>query len=196
MINIQACEKLLKKILCLKDDFVLELDKKICCYFLALLRKFLKPREFQILDLHFGLTGEKVVLAFIAEALGISRERVRQIEESVIRKLGSPLRIKNQIFQMFLWHKTRLIREIRELQEENRALKTKLTLRLDIATSLTETGLSTRILNRLYSADITTITDLIRKTEEELYLVKGVGRKILSDIKLFLEDNGLALRKK
>jgi DNA-binding CsgD family transcriptional regulator len=180
----------------LKDDFVVGLDTKTCRYFLALLRKFLKPREFQVLEWHFGLTGDGVILAFIAEALGISRERVRQIEESVIRKLGSPLRSRNQVFQMFLWHKTRLIRRIRELQEENRSLKARLTSKLDLATPLSETGLSNRTLNRLYSAGIYNVAELIQKTEEGLYLINGIGRKILSDIKLFLEDNGLALRSK
>ncbi|MBF0483273.1 MAG: sigma-70 family RNA polymerase sigma factor [Candidatus Omnitrophica bacterium] len=48
----------------------------------------LNDREKKILDLRFGLTdGEQRTLAEIAKILGVSRERVRQIEASTIKKI-------------------------------------------------------------------------------------------------------------
>jgi len=45
-------------------------------------------REKQILDMRFGLVdGRSCTLAEIAKKLGVSRERVRQIEEAALRKL-------------------------------------------------------------------------------------------------------------
>jgi RNA polymerase primary sigma factor len=45
-------------------------------------------RERQILDMRFGLAGGKpYTLAQVAKKLGVSRERIRQIEEVALRKL-------------------------------------------------------------------------------------------------------------
>ena len=48
----------------------------------------ISPREKEILDLRFGLTNPKPqTLAIVAKKLGVSRERIRQIEETALRKL-------------------------------------------------------------------------------------------------------------
>jgi len=48
----------------------------------------MSERERQILDLRFGLTDAKPqTLAVVAKKLKVSRERIRQIEESALRKL-------------------------------------------------------------------------------------------------------------
>jgi len=48
----------------------------------------LTPREGRILRLYFGIDGEKVqTLQQIGDELGLTRERVRQIKESAIKKL-------------------------------------------------------------------------------------------------------------
>jgi len=50
--------------------------------------EMLNDRERKILDMRFGLTdGETCTLAEIAKELGVSRERVRQIEVSTIKKI-------------------------------------------------------------------------------------------------------------
>ena len=49
----------------------------------------LSPRSRQILALRYGLGGETPhTLAEIAERLNVTRERIRQIEQSAIRTLG------------------------------------------------------------------------------------------------------------
>ena len=54
----------------------------------AALLTHLTPREQQVIRLHFGLDGESVsTLASIGRQLGISRERVRQIQAAALKKL-------------------------------------------------------------------------------------------------------------
>ncbi len=48
----------------------------------------MSEREREILDLRFGLTNPKPqTLAVVSKKLGVSRERIRQIEETALRKL-------------------------------------------------------------------------------------------------------------
>lgn len=52
------------------------------------LLEVMSEREREILDLRFGLTHPKPqTLAEVAKKLGVSRERIRQIEEAALRKL-------------------------------------------------------------------------------------------------------------
>ena len=52
------------------------------------LLEVMTDREREILDLRFGLTDTKPqTLAVVAKKLGVSRERIRQIEEAALRKL-------------------------------------------------------------------------------------------------------------
>jgi RNA polymerase primary sigma factor len=54
----------------------------------ANLLDLMTEREKQILDLRFGLAaGRSHTLAEVAKKLGVSRERIRQIEETALRKL-------------------------------------------------------------------------------------------------------------
>jgi RNA polymerase primary sigma factor len=53
----------------------------------------LTPRERRVLELRFGLAGEKLyTLSEIGDALGVTRERIRQIEAKALRKLRHPSR--------------------------------------------------------------------------------------------------------
>ncbi|MFQ6033756.1 MAG: sigma-70 family RNA polymerase sigma factor, partial [Candidatus Bipolaricaulia bacterium] len=54
--------------------------------------KELPEREQQILELRYGLKGQKsLTLEEIGKILGISRERVRQLEEQALERLRDPL---------------------------------------------------------------------------------------------------------
>lgn len=56
-----------------------------------LLDKVVKDkREFEILKLRFGLEGETLSLREIGKKYGVSRERIRQIQERALRRLRTP----------------------------------------------------------------------------------------------------------
>lgn len=74
------------------DDFALvsimkeEIEKQLST---------LKPREKTILDLRFGLNGkEPCTLEEVGNYIGVTRERIRQIEAKALRKLRHPTRSK------------------------------------------------------------------------------------------------------
>jgi RNA polymerase primary sigma factor len=55
---------------------------------LAVLLDIMSGREKEVLDMRFGLAdGKSHTLAEVAKKLGVSRERVRQIEEAALKKL-------------------------------------------------------------------------------------------------------------
>ena len=59
------------------------------------LLKELPPREVRILQLRYGLTGgEKLTLEQVGRKLGVSRERVRQIEAQALSRLRHPARLR------------------------------------------------------------------------------------------------------
>jgi RNA polymerase primary sigma factor len=52
------------------------------------LLEIMSEREREVLDMRFGLTGGKShTLAEVAKKIGVSRERIRQIEEAALKKL-------------------------------------------------------------------------------------------------------------
>lgn len=53
----------------------------------------LRPVESKILKLRFGFEGDPLSLAQVGDMLGVSRERVRQIEAKALRKLRHPTRL-------------------------------------------------------------------------------------------------------
>lgn len=49
--------------------------------------KSLSDREIEIINCYFGITGEPMTLELIGEEFGLTKERIRQIKESAIRKI-------------------------------------------------------------------------------------------------------------
>ena len=50
-------------------------------------RKELKDREREIVNCYFGIYGSSMTLESIGEEMGLTKERIRQIKESAIRKI-------------------------------------------------------------------------------------------------------------
>ena len=51
----------------------------------------LSEREVYIINCYFGINGEPMTLEMIGEDIGLTKERVRQIKESAIRKVRNNL---------------------------------------------------------------------------------------------------------
>ena len=51
----------------------------------------LSQREIEIINCYFGLNGEPMTLEMIGEEVDLTKERVRQIKESAIRKVRNNL---------------------------------------------------------------------------------------------------------
>ena len=65
-----------------------------------------QEREKEIISRRFGLFDRKETLEQIGELLGITRERVRQLEKSIIAKLSSlglPIKMLMYNFIYFIW---------------------------------------------------------------------------------------------
>ncbi|MBU1872069.1 MAG: sigma-70 family RNA polymerase sigma factor [Candidatus Omnitrophica bacterium] len=63
----------------------------------SLLDDLMSERERRVLDMRFGLiSGSKQTLAEIADKLGVSRERIRQIEEQALKKLKKFVNIQDR----------------------------------------------------------------------------------------------------
>jgi len=61
------------------------------------LLEMLGPRERKILDMRFGLTdGTPHTLAAIAEKIGVSRERIRQVEAATLKKIRKLIKKKEK----------------------------------------------------------------------------------------------------
>lgn len=72
------------------EDLVLTEEK--CDTIRAVMEKYLKPREREVIKMRFGFNGPCMTLEEIGDKLQITRERVRQIEARAKRKLMVLLR--------------------------------------------------------------------------------------------------------
>lgn len=81
----------------IEDERLISPDEEVETFFnkerTAELLKMLPEREREILDLRFGLSdGNAHTLAEIARKMGVSRERIRQVESATLKKIRRLLR--------------------------------------------------------------------------------------------------------
>jgi RNA polymerase primary sigma factor len=66
---------------------------------LSLALDLLDPRERRILQMRFGLRGDERTLSEVAQVMGVSRERVRQIEQAALAKLRRMPGLKSEMIE-------------------------------------------------------------------------------------------------
>ena len=76
------------------DDTFEEVYTKDLSEVIANMLSNLKPREEEIIRLRYGFDGPEQTLEQVGNKFNITRERVRQIENKVIRKLRHPSKAK------------------------------------------------------------------------------------------------------
>jgi DNA-directed RNA polymerase alpha subunit len=112
----------------------------------------------------------------IAEEIGISKDRVGQVEAMALRKLANAISA--------LLAKAAIL--AKPFEEQSAAA---LDIRVD------ELGLSERSANCLKYDHIVTVRDLVQKTDGEMLRLPNFGRKSLAEIRAVLGELGLSLRK-
>lgn len=175
----------------------------------------LDDRHRLVIQLRFPSGASKAALLDeIAEKLGVSRERVRQIQDQALRKLRDYLIATHDISPVAILDSNvvQLRKELQELREKNAAFAAleaerdeyKEMLGLieressdsskngSLHKSVQELGLSVRAENVLDTQRIFFIWQLCEKSEAEALSWKSFGRKTLYELKDLLADLGLS----
>lgn len=166
----------------------------------------LTEKEQKILHLRFqsGLTQEQV-----GKILGVTKERIRQIEDKALQKLRHPRHWKywkkdtmNKVFEV--------AEERDRLRLKNLELKSKLTEILNImgleedeksisaqedesSVYLEELNLSARTYNLLHRAGIIYLSDFDKWTMSELKKIRNLGPKSITELFQKLQDFGIEI---
>jgi DNA-directed RNA polymerase subunit alpha len=101
--------------------------------------------------------------------------------------LSSSAEILRELFEIFIDFETAPEIETEAVDVERERLREILSRGVD------ELELSVRAVNCLETAEITTIGDLVQKTDQEMLKYRNFGRKSLNEIKEVLSDMGLTL---
>jgi len=158
---------------------------------------------------YLGYDSEKrVTLEQLGQSLGITRERVRQLEQQAITHLSHPSnrklirqKLANLIFTGEPPFQSHLLKKITQLQEELDHISRELQIARkhkpvspkprSVNTPISEIALSVRARNCLDSIGLRNLGDLADKTESEMLAVKNLGKKTLRELSWCLSDHGL-----
>ena len=132
---------------------------------------------------------DRKTLAEIGSILGITRERVRQLESQAIKKLSHPSRLKlvneKLINIIFKGEQSSKIKEKVGMAEKQQISNT----------PLSEIEMSVRALNCLRGAGIRTLGELANKTESEMLSIRNLGKKTMGELRRILDSFGLKFKK-
>ena len=82
-------------IFCWYDDYYDKIEKESLREILEELMEGLKPREREIIRARYGFDdGVEKTLEEVGHMMGVSRERIRQIESNVMKKMRQPVSMK------------------------------------------------------------------------------------------------------
>lgn len=175
----------------------------------------LSVRERDVLKMRFGLGMNRRTFEEIGQQFGVTRERVRQIEDKALRKLRHPNRNKkllsyfqssadiSQALHTLRCETEELKRQRQEFENEKeavaRAIATKEMIERASSESILdmpfkEFGLSTRVRTCLNFIGISNIRALLEKSRDELMDLRNFGRGCLQEVEGKLALYGFQLR--
>lgn len=185
-------------ILDLNSDNIMQVLKDIL--------SMLPERESFIIEnryLNYNFKNRKT-LEEIGSILGITRERVRQLERGAINKLSHPSRLKlirekltGTLFKEKGILESLLSKKISELQIELNKLREKLGMdqKQEIVNMpSSEIKLSVRATNCLRNIGIKTLGELANKTESEMLSIRNLGERTLWELREALHSYGLKFK--
>lgn len=162
----------------------------------------LPTREYFVIQNRYLYSNEKKkTLEELGSELGLTRERIRQLEVKGISRLSHPSRLKviqdkliNTIFKRKEGLELSLSNKMAKLQIELDRLRKEIGTRPHLEKAdkpLSEVELSVRASNCLRDAGISTLGELADKTEEEILSIRYLGRKVLWELRKVLSSFGL-----
>lgn len=142
----------------------------------------LTPREKEIIELRFGIRdGIPQTLQQVGRKFGLTRERIRQLEDKILRKLRHPARRKVLMgmswqiaVQEFKVEGTEVIEKKRKediynLKNDNGNLQ--------LIASMENIPL--RVINTLNKANYNYVHELVNATDKKLLKIRGIGNRSL-----------------
>lgn len=151
----------------------------------------LLPVEREILCMRLGIGREKMSIYQISEHYSVSRERIRQVEHRVFRKLRHPSRS----------HKLRGFVSAQEAASNylQNAFPAPLTIEIpeisvdNLNKRVEELETSIRLYNCLSNLEIRYVYQVVEKTEDELLKSKNFSRRLINELKELLAGMNLSL---
>lgn len=179
--------------LCTLEDLIFKNLKTT----LLLHRDLYTDREQYIIDHICGSDFDKIRYADLADALGLTRERVRQIATKILRKLVERQEEQDKIRKQERDHLREIENKLAAYQIAEKIDQRRSTQNIEgfssdiFNTRLVDCNLSVRSLNCIKAADIDTIADLVIYSKSDLLKFRNFGKKSLAELDDLVEQLGL-----
>lgn len=155
----------------------------------------LSVRELQILKMYFGIDGPKMNLREISEQLDLSGTSVGSIIHRSIRRLKLQQRLKSIYAVPLTWDTvSKLVSEVTPPKPAKSA-KIKVAPEEAMRYRIIDLDISVRTMNFMIAAEVVTLADLLKFSEDDLYKFRNVGKKSIFEITELLRKYRLSLRK-
>jgi DNA-binding CsgD family transcriptional regulator len=157
----------------------------------------LQQREEQVLTVRYGLNGDgPKTLQDVGKVLGVTRERIRQIEAKALRKIRHPSRSHHLREDLALQQLSNLTVQIKALSREVEAIRAQIAKMVGYtqgqaqivdATPLAELGLTPRTLNVLLRAGIKDVGQALSMSPAQLLGIRNIGTASVLELYNMLE---------
>lgn len=174
-----------------QDRFSTPLNEKVILAVDQVLEE-LTEREAEIVRLHFGIGRTRELFEQIAARFELNRVRIRQIEAKAFRRLRNPSRSDSLL--PFVSSKTSAQRFIEwRFPDPPPPPKPEVPdlIRESLSIPIEELDTRDRTRKTLLAENITTLLELVQKTEEEILKIPNLGKRELGELRDELFRRGL-----